>query len=696
MDTGEDELFDRLLSVENVEFLFNMAKAKININPALFAQCEKILKILLVKCGKPYAAEPASDDLIGSINKAAYMKFEAHLMKNITGSGHQDHAPSKRSNDWDKRAHVEEISLNISSGSQSPEHMDTFGRIEPHQNATHQPIDNSRTNVRPSEKVISATFDDGRMSMRPSEKVVSTTFDDDDDIVTEDEKNKLIAEQYISINNLVSAANSTDITGKILTYLSHPSIMDEFIKMIEQINKISIKPKLEEEIITREEFQHIMIEFYGLKPQINISPKTVHKPIETTIQPKQPGDTEGKLAAGIELPRDTGRTISSEGIESLRDTGRTISSPAEGIESLRDTVRTTSSEGIELPRDPLISNSEDVFDIDLIVSSEISVPKNTFESPQNSTGSLSSSEVNQPLNITCPVDLANIKSSDLHLIKKHLTALDSLSKNSAPEIKIKIDLEKKRIKSAVSKYSEHLSQQQKDLEIKTTEAKSEGINAIERSKDILTLAIVPKFPDVLRKFIIDLDKKTKIHEIALKSHNIQLNKNNINRFNHKFSCIHQSKIITHDIPYGLYDITKLFDVLHEKFSFLQFATNDQNIVTVKSDAKFDLFIKDDDTIFEILGFVGRASSYQNKTLYTGSRPFNLTANEHLVLRLEGTPSNECQLTFGSEENVHHCVKKSSGGVELKHIHLKFVDALDKTYDIDTEFKISLLIKDTDV
>jgi hypothetical protein len=604
-------LLDELLSDENVEFLFDMLKKKVKISPNLFPECEKILRIFLRKYGKPFKDHPPTDDLIGSINKEAYMKFEAHLMKNVK-------PPTPQS----------------SQSSQALQSPQTSSRLPTKLDTIQSPIQS------------------------PQNMTVEQHQSEDDDIITEDEKNRLIAEQYTSINNLIGVMNSVDIKEKILTYLSHPVIIDEFIKMIEEINKTSINisaalnPDLEEEIISGEEFKRIMVDFYKIQPKEPDILQQIVPLFEKNVQTAQ-------------LNLDHGSNRSSGIIGSSEQNNANMT-----------------------------NNMDSVLDLDLDLEKQLSSKNSEEFSSVIPEEQLAQIDVKDEDKIICPVDLSAITAEDLPKIKSHLDFISSISKTSSSETKTKINLEKDRIKAAVLKYSKYLEQQKQNNDSELKALNSGPVK--NKNGDILSLSVVPKHPDVLRKFVIEFDKKTKIHEITLISHNIELNKNNINRFNHRFACVYDSKVHMHELPHGSYNINQLFDLLHKQFPFLEFSIDFKNYVTIKNKlgSNFDLFIKEDDTIFEILGFIDRASTYQNKTTYSGLRAYELSANKKLMIRLEGMPSNECELQFGSEKNnEQYCIKKSSAGVELKHIHLKLVDSLDKTYDIESEFNISLLIKE---
>lgn len=286
---------------------------------------------------------------------------------------------------------------------------------------------------------------------------------------------------------------------------------------------------------------------------------------------------------------------------------------------------------------------------------------------------------------TSKIDLANLNNEMLPLIKERIDELlilkNKFQKENDFEMVNKIDNEKKEIMDAIIKYKEKM------------ENPSGNRFEKEKNTEYLDLRIDPtKDYNDLKNITIEFKSDNRVKEIFLIDYYIPANCNNITRFNNQFNVYFDGNLYRIIVPPGKYDIITLLDYLKNQVNFLDFQVDEGNLVTIKStsDTNFDL-ITDGDTIFPVLGFVDRTDNYKGKTIYTSKTMYDLDCNEKVFFSLSGTTIDPFPLEFDKHISVNKCLKKSSAGIAMKRLVLKFTNRLNQYYDLMVPFNICLKI-----
>ena len=198
----------------------------------------------------------------------------------------------------------------------------------------------------------------------------------------------------------------------------------------------------------------------------------------------------------------------------------------------------------------------------------------------------------------------------------------------------------------------------------------------------------------LKNIVIGFNSDDKISEISLVSYYFPFNPNNITRFNNKFTVYFNNKINKITIQPSNYDINLLLDAIKNQANFLDFSISPNKIITVKNtmSMKFDLMI-DNDTIFPLLGFLGKADSYKDKLFYEASQPYDLEINQNILFSLKGTTKDPVSLEFDKEITLQKplILKKIPRGTSMKEIQLKLTNTIGQCYDFVAPFKMCFSI-----
>lgn len=296
-------------------------------------------------------------------------------------------------------------------------------------------------------------------------------------------------------------------------------------------------------------------------------------------------------------------------------------------------------------------------------------------------------------------DLAKLTNSALPFVEKKLNELVSLknkylSENNKEMVR-QIDDEKEKIINAIKIYKKELKKEAKESDNK--------INGIfmsnhkrannEKNVEFLDLKIDPTddYND-LKNIIINFDVENKITDITLVEYYLPFNDNNVTRFNNKFVIYFNNKMNRIIIPPGKYEINILLGYIKDQINFLEFTCDENKIITVKNtmNTKFDLML-DSDTIFPLLGFIGKVDNYKEKLQFVASQPYNIDCNEKLFFNLSGSSMDPLLMEFDKQIIINKSLKKSTAGVSIKQIVLNFCNAVEQYYDFILPFKICFKI-----
>lgn len=297
------------------------------------------------------------------------------------------------------------------------------------------------------------------------------------------------------------------------------------------------------------------------------------------------------------------------------------------------------------------------------------------------------------------INLSNLSNEQLLLAGKKINELTSLrnkylSENNKQKIK-EIDEEREKIINAIKTHKKQLEKQAKENEniikgitMSRTKRPEDGDNI-----EYLDLKFDPTndFND-LKNITIGFKTEKKISDITLIDYFIPFNSNNITRFNNKFVVYFNDKINRFIIPPGKYEINVLLEYIKNQANFLDFTINDNKIITIKNtmNMKFDLMV-DKDTIFPLLGFIGKPENYKDKLFYSGSQPYNVNCNEKILFFLSGSTMEPLVMEFNKQITLNQSIKKSRAGVAMKQMILNFTDALGQYYDFIMPFKMCFKI-----
>ncbi|MEM0354076.1 MAG: hypothetical protein QXW79_00705 [Thermoplasmata archaeon] len=362
------------------------------------------------------------------------------------------------------------------------------------------------------------------------------------------------------------------------------------------------------------------------------------------------------------------------------------------------------SEKISLISDDLILKSEDIMDDnDEIVESALR------ETESNNDEKSEDDEIGK-------FDLTkNVSKETLPMIEKRVSEIISLRnkylEENNREMVDKIDKERDKIIEAVRIYKEKLEaemrknegnmkyisklQNDDNLSLKLESFRSEKVKPESTKEDhieILDLMFDPNECNDLKNIVIKVRSEKKIVDITLVSYYLPFNPNNVTKFNNKFSIYFNDRINQIVLQPGKYNIQTLIDYIRGQINFLDFSTNENNIITIKNkmETKFDLMVGDD-TIFPLLGFVDKIDNYKDKLFYSASQPYNMECNEKIYFSLAGSTMEPLLLEFDKNVTLNKTIKKSNAGVRMKQLILKFTNSLGQYYEFVAPFKICFRI-----
>jgi hypothetical protein len=300
------------------------------------------------------------------------------------------------------------------------------------------------------------------------------------------------------------------------------------------------------------------------------------------------------------------------------------------------------------------------------------------------------------------VDLENLNNESVILAEKKIKELVGLKNKYLEKKDIKmvkqLDEEKTNILNAVITYKQKSKKEAKENENKInsiTLSNTKDPNG-QNNIELLNLQFDPTndYTD-LKNIVIGFKAESKIGEISLISYYLPFNTNNVTRFNNKIVVYFNSRINKFTIPPGKYEINVLLDAIKNQANFLDFSINEKNkIITIKNkiSMKFDLII-DNDTVFPLLGFIGKNDTYKDKLFYEASQSYNLDINQKVFLSLTGSTKDPCELEFNKEVSPTQPIvlKKMSRGVSMKQMTLKLTNNIGQYYDFVVPFKMCFKI-----
>jgi len=287
--------------------------------------------------------------------------------------------------------------------------------------------------------------------------------------------------------------------------------------------------------------------------------------------------------------------------------------------------------------------------------------------------------------------LKKVTKETLPMIEKRINELITL-KNSHVESNDlemigKIDAEIKQIKESVYSYKQNIEKSIKE---------NNKHNIIQHTNDdvnVLDLEIDPRknYLD-LKNIIVKPKTDDKITEITLTKYFVPYNENNITRFNNKFNIYFNNKLWRITIPPSKYDMDTLLNYIKSEATFLDFSVDENGYITIKHkmDIKFDLMI-DNDSVFTLLGFCEKVSTYKDNLFYTGTSKYNISPNDKIYFSLAGTPMEPLLLEFDKIVDTNISLRKSRAGINIKQLTLIFLDGNGQYYDLLMPFNVCMKI-----
>ena len=256
-----------------------------------------------------------------------------------------------------------------------------------------------------------------------------------------------------------------------------------------------------------------------------------------------------------------------------------------------------------------------------------------------------------------------------------------------------MDDEKSKIITAVNNFKSKLEQEAKETESKIDNITRSNVRKSEEANvEYLDLKFDPTGDYTnLKNIIIKFTTTDKIKDITLVDYFLPFNNNNVTRFNNKFVVYFNNRVTKITIPPGKYEIDSLLAYIKNQVTFLEFTIHD-NIITIKNtmDMKFELMV-DTDTIFPLLGFNGKVSSYKDEKSYSANVAYNINCNEKVRFILSGSSVDPLPLEFNKLVTLNKSLKKASMGLTMKQIVLNFMNELEQHYDFTEEFMMCFKI-----
>lgn len=336
----------------------------------------------------------------------------------------------------------------------------------------------------------------------------------------------------------------------------------------------------------------------------------------------------------------------------------------------------------------------------IIKSTTTTIEKNDLSSDYDSEElEKCTSEQKTSTSITKPTptfDLDNLSNDTLPLVEKYIKELVEIKNkyltDGDSEMVKKIDEEKSKIIKAITAHKQKIIQQAKESETKYKNIvlKNEKITSENKSMEKLDLQFDPSndFRD-LKNIVINCTSESKVSEIVLVSYYLPMNSNNVNRFNNRFTIYFGNKVNSITIPPNKYEINVLLDYIKNQANFLEFNISKDNIVTIKNtmNMKFDLMTDLDDSVFPLLGFTEKPSSYKDKLFYSGNKAYNLECNQKVFFTLSRSTIDPIPLEFDKEITINKTLKHTRNGINLKQLALLITNELGQCYDFIMPFKM---------
>lgn len=447
-------------------------------------------------------------------------------------------------------------------------------------------------------------------------------------ILTEEEKNKLL-EQY----NIRSNKSTKTISDEFLTYLTNPLILQMFNMMSNQINQTNQNNQLSKK-------EPLKIDAILDEEQVKLLLKSTSKSNDN-LNVNFSGENKDHLSDKLNEPK------------------KEIDEKTNDNENFNQLIKS--------------GELEEIAKFKNIKPTKINRDKPELDLSKGLTKEM------LPLIDNRIKELMELKNE--YLEKRDMEMVD------------KIDLEKRQIIEAVVVFK-------KDLE-KTAKESSDKIKNISFSyskKDgeddnieYLDLKFDPTddYND-LKDITIKCKSDTKIIDITLVNYYLPFNGNNVTRFNNKFAIMFNNKSFRFIIPPAKYDIDSLLAYIKSQINFLDFAINENKIITIKNllNMKFDLWITND-SIFSLLGFTDKSDSYKEKIFYSATKEYNMTSNEKCLFTLNGTTMEPLMMEFDKTIELNKSLRKSRSGVHIRQLTLSFVNEQGQYYDFIMPFRMCL-------
>ena len=481
-------------------------------------------------------------------------------------------------------------------------------------------------------------------------------------ILTEEEKNELIKKYDLS--NLTKAKHQPATpdntkTNEFLSYLTNPLVLQMFNMMVNQMNlsneKQNNKPKEKnteiviDQILDMEQVQALVAKSNKELVNSKLSGKELANPKSSTNN------------KNIVITKKITSVPKSQSIKKL---------DVDSVDSLDSDNNSNDNE------------------------EELIIDDNNKQTDE---------EMDQPVNddTETTIDLANLNNESVIIIGERIKELVNLKnkylrENNKKMIKL-IDKEKNTIVNALNAHKQKIKKEAKENENKIngiTLSNTKDTNY--QNTDRLDLQFDPTndYND-LKNIVIGFKTDSKITEISLVNYYLPFNANNVTRFNNKFIVYFNNKVNKIIIPPGKYEINVLLDAIKSQANFLDFTINEKNkIITIKNTMgmKFELMV-DSDTIFPLLGFTGKATSYKDKLFYEAFQPYNLETNQKVLLSLSGSTKDPTELEFDNQVTPTQPIilKKVARGISMKQMMLILTNGIGQYYDFIMPFKMCLRI-----
>jgi len=336
----------------------------------------------------------------------------------------------------------------------------------------------------------------------------------------------------------------------------------------------------------------------------------------------------------------------------------------------------------------LQSSLPDISSSPKISESDKDVPKETIPDPPKIEKHLDT----PPKEDVIKLDITKgLTKEMLPLIEARVKELIALQNDTNDlTIKEQFDDEKKKILKAVYEYKQNLHNA-----IKEDTKKINNLGYVINDNDNMA-SLDLKFDPTndhndMKNIVIKSKSDKKIADITLKNYYFPFNENNVTRFNNKFTVYFNNKLFKINIPPAKYDVNTLLNYIKSQATFLDFMISD-NIITIKNtmSMKFDLMI-DDDSVYSMLGFTNKPSTYRENFSYTASGKYNMTCNEKIYFSLSGTSMEPMLMEFDKLVEPNISLRKAKNGINIKQITLSFTNEVGQCYDFIMPFNMFLQI-----